>query len=160
MPMPNETRAWKPTEVGYDALKQRDAMPNELDYLSGGRTGHLPHTRRGGLITYGVISIVIGAMAGCMAAMMPIALMTMRMTPMRTPGATTKVAIAAPPPLATRMIVEGMLVYLVGSLFFIWLGIASCKCRRWVRPVILSLTWPVLIIGSLAMGMMAFLIPD
>ena len=47
-----------------------------------------------------------------------------------------------------------MAMYGVVSAALIWTGIASCRCRRWVRPIILSLAWPWLVIGVLALAML------
>jgi hypothetical protein len=59
-------------------------MIPHIDYLHAGSSPLVQNSRKGGLVAYGVISIVIGAMMGCMAALVPISLLGMRKV-----GATT-----------------------------------------------------------------------
>lgn len=92
---------------------------------------------RGGLIAFGVISIVIGSLAGCFSLMMPLAMLAMKSVP-------NKVGEAKPGTL-----VVGLIVYVLIATGFLGLGIGSCKCRRWVRPLVLCIAWPWLIGGLL-----------
>ena len=125
-------------------------MTTPLNYRDAG-TPFVQNDRRGGLVTYGVISIVIGSIAGCFAALTPLALLTSRMTPTTGP--------ATPKPDA-RAVVVALILYTLISASFIWTGIASCRRRRWVRPIILSVAWPWLFIGILALFATLVLIPD
>ncbi|MGA2497338.1 MAG: hypothetical protein ABSH20_06335 [Tepidisphaeraceae bacterium] len=93
---------------------------------------------RGGLMAFGIISILIGAMAGCMSLAMPLTL------------AASKVAPAGAPALTIGSVVTALMFYIVIAVGFIWTGIGSCQCRRWVRPLILCIAWPWLVMGSLA----------
>ncbi len=50
--------------------------------------------------------------------------------------------------------------YGVVALFFIVTGIETIRLRQWVRPVILSLMWPCLIMGVYALIFFIFIIPN
>lgn len=103
-----------------------------------------PIPGRAGLITFGIISIVLGALAGCASLTMPLAMLAARMAPQQQ---------------ATGMTISGMILamtfYVAAATALIWTGIGSCRCQRWVRPVILCVAWPGLIFGILAMVFMA-----
>ncbi|MHC9544591.1 MAG: hypothetical protein AB9903_34165 [Vulcanimicrobiota bacterium] len=52
-----------------------------------------------------------------------------------------------------------VVVYSVVALFFIITGIEAIRLRRWVRPVILSIMWPVIIFGIMMLILLIFMIP-
>lgn len=97
-----------------------------------------PIPGRGGLIAFGVISIVIGSLAGCMAlAALPMMLLIPRTLP----------AQQQPPGLSPAAAMFTLVLYAAIATAFIWIGIGSCRCQRWVRPIILCLAWPGLVFG-------------
>ncbi len=99
-----------------------------------------------GLLTFGVISIIIGSLCGLLAQMMPLSMAMMSVVP------TT--AAARRPQMQVGTMLSAMVLYVVISAAFISTGIGACKARRWVRPVVLSIAWPGLIMGLLTMPLM------
>jgi hypothetical protein len=100
----------------------------------------LEHDRRGALIAFGVVTIIIGALAACVAVLTPLSLLV------------TAFAPAAPPPNAVEQVLFTAAVYAAAATLFIWTGIGSVRCRRWVRPIIISLGWPMIILGVLGLA--------
>jgi hypothetical protein len=97
----------------------------------------LERNRRGGLIAFGVVSILIGALAAFFAAFTSFVL-TMVMTQV---GQTPWWPMFVAP-----------LVNAAAATLFIWVGIASIRCKRWVRPVVISLGWATLIGGVMGLA--------
>jgi len=54
---------------------------------------------------------------------------------------------------------SAVLVYSAVGAFFIVTGIEALRLRRWVRPVLLSLMWPSLVMGVLMLVFLVFMIP-
>jgi hypothetical protein len=78
---------------------------------------------KGGLIGIGVLFFAIGALGGCFVASM-LAMLTGRLGPAGSvPGSFLGV----------------LLMYAAVTAGSIWMGVACCRARRWVRPLILSL---------------------
>lgn len=50
-------------------------------------------------------------------------------------------------------------VHVIIALFFIVTGIEAIRLRRWVRPVMLSIMWPALVVGAMSCIYMIFMIP-
>jgi hypothetical protein len=87
----------------------------------------LVNDRRGGLVAFGVVSILIGMPPALVSASM--ALVLARMLTVGDPGGLPIVgAILA--------------VAVIAAAVFIWTGVGSIRCRRWVRPVVLGIGWP------------------
>ncbi|MFA6560839.1 MAG: hypothetical protein WCV00_02900 [Verrucomicrobiia bacterium] len=63
----------------------------------------------------------------------------------------------APPDYS--MLVPAALIYATLGVAFIWLGIGSILCRRWARALLLILSWSWLLVGVIAVGANAFLMP-
>ncbi len=93
-----------------------------------------PIPGRTGLIAFGVISIVIGSLAGCMTLVTPMVLLIPRTLPP---------SQQQPPALSPAVAIFTVALYAAIATAFIWIGIGSCRCQRWVRPIILCLAWPV-----------------
>ncbi|HLL90909.1 MAG TPA: hypothetical protein VK324_16530 [Tepidisphaeraceae bacterium] len=108
----------------------------------------VPGNSRGGLIAMGVVSIVLGALAGCVAALTPVGLIVQRMAPQQ--------PVVAPP---VASVVSGMLIYVAVATALIWTGIGSCRCRRWCRAVVLVVAWPALVTGVLGVAALAAVLP-
>jgi hypothetical protein len=94
----------------------------------------LERNRRGGLIAFGIVSILIGALAGFLAAFTSFVL--------------TMVMVHGKIPLWPMF--AAVPVFAVAATLFIWVGMGSIRHKRWVRPVVISFAWPTLIVMSLA----------
>jgi hypothetical protein len=105
--------------------------PAPLDYATPERP---VFSQRGGLNTFGIITILLGVISACLTAATPMALVISR-------AANTPVA----PDLPTVLLMA--LFYLAATVALIWLGIGSCQCKRWVRPIVLVVAYPCLILG-------------
>ena len=102
--------------------------------------------RRTGLIVFGILEIVLGALA---ALMIPLMILGQAMA-----ARTNQEAMSA------RQLAPGMVSYLLISAVLIGVGIGSCKTRRWARALSLVLAWSWLAIGVLSIIMMAFFMPS
>src|SRR5687768_9751912 len=100
----------------------------------------LERDRRGGLVAFGIVSLLIGALAGCGTLLMPLSLIGLAFAP----GA------ALPEGLILQLIIS-TLIYGAAATVFIWTGIGSIRCKRWVRPIVISLGWPTIIMGVLGL---------
>jgi hypothetical protein len=65
--------------------------------------------------------------------------------------------MAAPPPVGS--IVVAVLMYAAIAAGLVWTGIASCRCRRWCRPIVLVIAWPSLVIGAMSAVLLAVTVP-
>ncbi len=90
----------------------------------------IENSLRGWLIGFGIVSILIGSVAGCMSAVTLLAVVMMSAFPGggQTGMFPSEVAVA-------------VLVYVTTAVIFIWAGIDSIRCRRWVRPVVVAVGW-------------------
>jgi hypothetical protein len=122
--------------------------PHAIPYAAAARP-QLERDRRGGLIAFGIISILIGALAGCLAILTPLSLMMVAFVPR-----------AAVPPQPVVQIAMTAAIYAAAATLFIWTGIGSIRCRRWVRPIVISLGWPMIIMGVLGLAGWALLARD
>ena len=87
----------------------------------------LVNDRRGGLITFGVVSILIGTPPALIAV--------------GTAMAVIQLGLFSRPFAALAVGLFGLVQAGVAAVF-IWTGVDSIRCRRWVRPVIVALGWP------------------
>ena len=87
----------------------------------------LERDRRAGLIAFGIVSILIGALAAFFAAFSSFIVMMM----------ITQVGKTPLWPLLVAPLVNA-----TAATLFIWSGIGSVRCKRWVRPVAISFGWP------------------
>jgi hypothetical protein len=92
--------------------------------------------RRVGLIVFGVVSIVLGALSGCfgLVALVPLFMPGSMMPP-------------GQPPPDPRGVAMGFVIYALVSAALIWCGIGSVQRRRWVRPMMLIIAWTWLLAG-------------
>ena len=97
----------------------------------------LERDRRAGLIAFGIVSILIGALAGFFAALTSFAVMMVLTHSTKTP---LWPFFAAP------------FINAAAATLFIWTGIASIRCKRWARPVAISFGWPALIGGVMGLA--------
>ncbi|HTL54112.1 MAG TPA: hypothetical protein VL361_00480 [Candidatus Limnocylindrales bacterium] len=102
--------------------------------------------RRTGLIVFGILEMVLGALA---ALMIPLMILGQVMAAQNNQE-----------PMAVRQLTPALVSYLVISAALITVGIGSCKTRRWARALSLVLAWSWLAIGVISMVMMAFFMPS
>lgn len=86
---------------------------------------------KGGLIGISVLFFLIGAMTACGTLTMPLAMLS---------GAGR-----GGPDVATLVMV--LVFYGIIAVASIWTGVGCCRARRWVRPVVLAVAWPALLMG-------------
>ena len=58
-----------------------------------------------------------------------------------------------------KAVIPALFMYVVLGVTFIWLGIGSIMKHRWARALLLLISWSWLVVGVLAMVMMAILMP-
>lgn len=90
----------------------------------------LENSRRGGLIAFGIISILIGSLAGCMSAATLLAVVMMG-----------SMMGGVQPGMLPSELAVAVVMYVAAAVIFIWAGIDSIRCRRWVRPVVIAVGW-------------------
>jgi hypothetical protein len=97
--------------------------------------------RTPGLITFGVVSILIGA---CCALLIPLSLIAAALSQGTGGGVDSRSAWAA----------SAMYGFL--AVAFVWLGVGSIRARRWACEILLSLSWIWLLTGicSLLLGIL------
>gem|GEM_PF-1410959 len=91
----------------------------------------------------GVLQLLIGLASAALAALLTVA---SRIT--QNSGQDTASSMAF-----------GIAVQVIIALFFIVTGIEAIRLRRWVRPVMLSIMWPALVVGVISCIYMIFMIP-
>lgn len=115
------------------------------DLQSGQRADY--KNRRGGLIFFGIVEILIGL--AC-AALVPLMVL-----------GTVMAARSMGKPITwldVRQMVPGGVLYLLMAVFFVWMGIGSIMARRWARAIMLVASWLWLLTGVVVMGFTAFLV--
>jgi len=89
----------------------------------------LEKNRRGALIGFGVGSLIIGAVAGCgTVGMLFTFLMMFRMS-------------GSLPQFPMLEFAVALCSYASAATLFIWVGVDSIRCKRWVRPVVIAVGW-------------------
>ena len=101
--------------------------------------------RSTGLILFGVMTVLLGCLAGMFVPLMLFG------------QAAAAKATQTPTNLAT--ILPGISVYGVLAVALIWLGIGSIQARRWARALLLIFSWSWLVMGIFMMIAMAFFMP-
>jgi hypothetical protein len=101
--------------------------------------------RATGLIVFGILTILLGCMAGLLVLLMLVG---------QAAAAHTN---ASPTPFSA--ILPAMFIYVVLAVALVWLGIGSVKARRWARALLLIFSWSWLIMGLIALVSMAFILP-
>ena len=102
--------------------------------------------RRGGLICFGILMIVIG----CVCALLVPLMFLGQMMSMKATGGAPNYSMMAP----------AALIYALLAVAFVWLGIGSIMARRWARALLLILAWVWLLAGIFTVGFMAFFLPS
>jgi len=104
--------------------------------------------RRKGLAVFGVLSFAVGAFATCFTALTPIVAL-----------APAVAGEAAMPRADPRGLVIATLFYAGLAALFIALGFGSLRARRWVRPIMLVVSWIWLGCGVLGLATWLILLP-
>jgi hypothetical protein len=102
--------------------------------------------RSGGLVVFGVFTILLGVFS---AFMVPMMLLGQALNA-RNPNA---------PASSLAMLLPGLFLYGGLAVVLIWLGIGSIKCRRWARALLLIIAWSWLVMGVAGMGVMVVIMP-
>ncbi|MFZ0829388.1 MAG: hypothetical protein WAO02_18415 [Verrucomicrobiia bacterium] len=106
----------------------------------------MPHKDRSvGLIIFGILTILLGGLAGLMILLM----LAGQAMSARTTGAS--------PPFSTLLPVIS--IYGTLAVALVWLGIGSIMARRWARALLLIFSWTWLGMGLLVVVIMAFFMP-
>jgi hypothetical protein len=106
----------------------------------------LPYKDRStGLIIFGILTILLGCVAGLFVPLMLVG------------QAVSAKTTGAPAPFAT--ILPTLSIYGILAVALVWLGIGSIMARRWARALLLIFSWSWLIIGLLVFVFMAILMP-
>jgi hypothetical protein len=101
---------------------------NPIPYSHPAPAPGIENNRSGALIGFGVGSIVFGAIAGCGALSIVMAFgMTMGFGVGKT--------------LALSDLIVALVMYAGMATPFLWVGVDSIRCRRWVRPVVIAGGW-------------------
>jgi hypothetical protein len=118
-------------------------MTQPIDY----NTPNTPldfRNRKGGLITFGIMLIVLGSCAACVSLMTPLSLFAL-------PSQNDSLRI--------RSLISALMIYIAAAVGLIWTGIGSVQARRWVRPVVLIYATIGLVIGAITTITLAFTWP-
>lgn len=113
--------------------------PTETAYPS-----HDFKDRKTGLVIFGILTMLMG---GLCALLVPLMFFGQAMS------------AKAGTPQNTQAIIPAILMYGVMAVVLVWLGIGSMMARRWARALLLIFSWSWLVVGVLAIGVMAFVLP-
>ncbi|HEU4402751.1 MAG TPA: hypothetical protein VFT43_11655, partial [Candidatus Polarisedimenticolia bacterium] len=99
------------------------------------------------LTLVGVVEILLGALSLLIGAISCVGLFVGRLVP----GASTSAMTPAVAMMSTS-------VYFFTAALFVWIGIGTIKGRRWARAIMLIVSWPWLIAGTLSLILVGLLI--
>jgi len=102
--------------------------------------------RSAGLIVFGVLTILLGCLAGLFILLMLVGQV-----------ASARATGASPPPFS--VILPGVSIYGILAVSLVWLGIGSIMARRWARALLLIFSWIWLFLGLFVLIFTAFLVP-
>jgi len=101
--------------------------------------------RSSGLIVFGVLTILLGCLAGLFVPLMLIG----QVAAAKATGASS--------PLSTML--PAMSIYGALAVALVWLGIGSVMARRWARALLVIFCWSWFIVGVFVLVFMLFLLP-
>jgi hypothetical protein len=101
--------------------------------------------RSTGLIIFGVLTILLG----CLAGLLVLLILVGQAASARTTGT----------PATFSTILPAASIYGVLAVALVWLGIGSIMARRWARALLLIFSWSWLVMGLFVVVIMAFFIP-
>ena len=107
--------------------------------------GEAYYDRSTGLMVFGVMTILLGAVAALFSVVMLLSLAVSTVVPNANMNAET--------------VLPGMFIYVGAAVALIWLGIGSIKARRWARALLLIMSWSWLVVGVLDIGVVGFVLP-
>ena len=119
-------------------------MPSPTDASS------MSRDRSTALTLVGVLQIGLGALCVLLVAISSLQFL---------PAFRTQVAAAGGSQPTTGGIVIGMAFYTLLAGFFVWTGVGAIRKRRWVRPIVLIVSWMWLIAGVIGAAVAALLVP-
>jgi len=90
-----------------------------------------------GLVIFGIIQIIFGAFCVLMIPFLIVGMLASILS-----------SDSSAAPMSVRMMIPGVLFYIILAAWFIWMGIGSIKARRWARALILVTSWLWLICGA------------
>jgi hypothetical protein len=102
-------------------------------------------SRSTGLIVFGILTIVLGAIVGLLFLLTVAGQLLVRTT-------------GAPTSPVWPVVMVG-LMYLVAGVTLIWRGIGSIQARRWARALLLIFSWSWLLMGIFGGCMVMFMMP-
>ena len=106
----------------------------------------LPYKDRSvGLTIFGILTILLGCLAGLFIPLMLFG----QMTASQTTGTST--------PISTILPAVG--IYGILAMALVWLGIGSIMARRWARALLLIFSWSWLLMGVSGVVVSAFILP-
>jgi hypothetical protein len=105
-----------------------------------------PKDRSTGLLVFGVLTILLGGIAGLMTLVMIV-------------GSLVPNRAASEQEMSRAALVPGLLMYAGMTVALVWLGIGSIKAQRWARALLLILAWSGLALGVEILVTMSFLLP-
>ena len=106
----------------------------------------LPYKDRSvGLIIFGILTIVLGSLAGLFVPLMLFGQMA--------------AARATHAPASPATILPAIAIYGTLAVVLVWLGIGSILARRWARALLLIFSWSWLVMGLFIVVIMAFVMP-
>src|SRR5438105_3688338 len=101
--------------------------------------------RKTGLVIFGILTLLLG---GLCALFVPLMFFGQAM------------AAKAGAPQNNQAIIPAIVIYGILAIVLVWLGIGSIMRRRWARALLLIFAWGWLIVGVIAMTVMAFVLPQ
>src|SRR3990172_2375454 len=104
--------------------------------------------RKGGLVFFGILQILLGVFSILLLGLSILGVVMTRIS-----------GTAAGQAMSLKTMFPSFLMYTVGAVVFIWLGIGSITAKRWARALTLILSMIWLAIGALTFGFEAYLMP-
>jgi len=101
--------------------------------------------RRGGLIAFGIVTVIVGCVCALFVPMMFFGKLV----------SAHKTNIG----LSYRGLVPAAIMYGTAAVVFVWLGLGSMRARRWARALLLILSWYWLVGGVIGVAAMMWFMP-
>jgi hypothetical protein len=100
--------------------------------------------RSNGLLVFGILTILLGSIAGMLLLLMLVGQVVVRSTHMTV--------------VPASILLLDVFIYGILAVVLIWLGIGSIMARRWARALLLIFSWSWLVMGVFAvLGVVVFL---
>jgi hypothetical protein len=126
-----------------------------IPYAQGPVRVALENDRRGWLIAFGVLNLLVGTLASCSTVGMLAAVAVAAYFQARTPAGGNPFQGLGPAEM-----IAGLTFYLLAAVLFVWSGIDSIRCRRWVRPVLIAVGWIAIVSSSFYVAFSALAFND